>query len=207
MIAIMRVDEGSLSLEERLELHAGRLVSKLATQPSTEEIEIEVSTLNELVNEFKKRDELLERLLDRTTPDSEVRQIVEDLPEPSRSVVDDRNELNRLHSESHHLIEHSVLLITGAKRLVDQAKYQTSRYALEVCGFCSGFGGNKDGPCAACCGNRCVLVHQPSIKCPRCKGTGKQDGSDPSLKYFKLCTVCRGLGWAFGTANRRAQAG
>jgi len=202
MNASTQVAEVPSTLEERLDLHAHILVNKLSGEASTEEIEAEVTTLHELVNELKRRDELLEKLLDPTTPTAEVREIFEQSSEPAIRVADNRNELDRLHSQSHQLIEHSVLLITKGQRLVDQVKNRTSRYALEVCGFCGGFGGTKNRTCPACNGKRSVLVYQPALECPRCEGKGKQDGSDPSVKCYEICTVCGGSGWAFRIARR-----
>src|SRR5262245_7338194 len=51
-------------------------------------------------------------------------------------------------------------------------------------------------PCRACNGHGRVLVYQPSIICPRCKGTGEVDGSGPASYLSQSCTVCLGTGWA-----------
>ena len=61
------------SFEGRLKTNA-RVISEVA-ELSTEEIEAAMGTLHRMVDVFKKRDELLEKLLDPTTPYAEARQI------------------------------------------------------------------------------------------------------------------------------------
>ena len=61
------------SLEGRLKIHA-RVMSELA-ELSTQEIEAAMTTLHQMVDDLKKRDELLEKLLDPTTSYAEARQI------------------------------------------------------------------------------------------------------------------------------------
>lgn len=66
-------------------------------------------------------------------------------------------------------------------------------YAPEICAWCKGVGSHNQTECSACDGKGKVMVCQPPIKCPRCKGVGKSDGS-----YFyatPFCVVCRGCGW------------
>ena len=67
------IGEDLPSCEGRLKTHA-RVTSQLA-ELSTEEIEAAMGTLHRMVDVFKKRDELLEKLLDPTTPYAEARQI------------------------------------------------------------------------------------------------------------------------------------
>lgn len=76
-------------------------------------------------------------------------------------------------------------------------------YAYEPCGLCKGV--HKihfyaPDPCQTCRGTGKVLVLQPSVKCPRCKGSG-----EPSLGDFNLapvCVICRGAGWAMALPQR-----
>jgi DnaJ-class molecular chaperone len=72
-------------------------------------------------------------------------------------------------------------------------------FAPELCGLCVGRGKGAlgpDEPCPPCKGKGVVLVHQPSVKCPRCGGNGRAktifDGltTDP-----RLCVICQGSGW------------
>ena len=76
------------SQEERLKIHA-RVMSEIA-ELSTQEIEAAMTTLHQMIDEFKKRDELLEKLLDPTTSYAEARQIAGawfTSPRPSVSAV------------------------------------------------------------------------------------------------------------------------
>ena len=76
------------SPEERLKIHA-RVMSELA-ELSSQEIEAAMTTLHQMVDELKKRDELLEKLLDPATSYAEARQIVGawfTSPRPSVSAV------------------------------------------------------------------------------------------------------------------------
>ena len=205
MKASPQVYEVLTSLEDRLQVSLLLLQNKLSGQRATEEIEAEVTTLHELVDDFSQLDRRLEKLLDPATPTAEIRQIVEQLPDPAKRVAENLNELTHVHSVSHQLIARSVSLVTRAQRLIDQSKNQSSRYALEVCGFCEGFGRTEDSSCPACKGKRSVLVHQPGIKCPRCKGTGRPDSSEPSVRCYRMCTVCLGSGWALNQVTREQQ--
>ena len=203
MKASPRLDDVFLDLENRLTSRIDTLSIKLNSERSVEEIEGEVVTLNELVNLFVQQDRRLEKLLDLTTPTEEFRQIVEQLSGSSRTVAEERESLKQLHSVSHQLIERSVQLFTKAHRLIDHSKNVTSRYAPEVCGFCSGFGCSEDSICQACKGSRTILVHQPALKCPRCMGTGRSDRAEPSVRCYRFCTVCGGSGWALRQPDRR----
>ena len=73
------------SPEERLKIHA-RVMSELA-ELSTQEIEAAMTTLHQMVDELKKRDELLEKLLDPATSYAEARQIAGAWFTSSRSSV------------------------------------------------------------------------------------------------------------------------
>src|SRR6185436_3295542 len=120
------------STEERLQDQARSLLDKLSGKYSTEEIEAEMSVLNDLVDDLRERDELLEKLLNLNTPTPEIRQIVEVLPDPLRRIADNRRKLDHLQAVSHKLIQRSVQLVTTAQRLVDQSRNRDSPYALEI---------------------------------------------------------------------------
>jgi hypothetical protein len=73
---------------------------------------------------------------------------------------------------------------------------QTELYAPEKCGYCGDcYPPDTQRPCPACEGKGVVLVHQPSIRCPRCAGDGKARGSDDLRYRSNLCVVCLGTGW------------
>jgi DnaJ-class molecular chaperone len=63
------------------------------------------------------------------------------------------------------------------------------------CGSCRGLGTTAASgqPCSPCHSTGKVLVSQPALHCPRCKGSGKpaEDGYG-----LPVCAVCRGTGWA-----------
>jgi hypothetical protein len=52
------------------------LFDKLARPHTLDEIQTDLATLNDLIHSFKRRDELLEKLLDGTTPEGKRRQYV-----------------------------------------------------------------------------------------------------------------------------------
>ena len=194
-----RLDDASTSLEELVEKHLRRLTKKIKSDAAVEEIASEVASFNDLLVSYQLRDELLEQLIDNRTPDYRRRQIVATLKAQHLKVALNQAELVRLHAASHELLQRSTQLIVGAQRVIDQESSQDTRYALEPCGFCSGTGGTSTTPCAACHGKRSVLVRQPPIKCPRCKGDGK-----PDREFFSLnkCVVCRGYGWVLTVESR-----
>jgi DnaJ-class molecular chaperone len=72
---------------------------------------------------------------------------------------------------------------------------QAASYLPECCAFCNGSGAGFDSACVACNGKGKVMVLQPSLKCPRCGGSGKPKDVDRVLYYSCLCLVCRGTGW------------
>ena len=205
MKASPQVYEALTSLEDPLEVHLCILESKLSGQLTPEEIEAEIIPILGSVDDMSQLDGLLEKLLDPTTTIAKLQEVADRLPDSTRRVTENRGDLKRLHSISHQLIERSVLLLTKAQRLIDRSKNKTSKFALEICGFCDGFGLIEDSACPACKGERIILVYQPGIKCPRCKGTGKPDASEPSVRCYALCTVCCGSGWALNRVNREEQ--
>jgi DnaJ-class molecular chaperone len=103
-------------------------------------------------------------------------------------------------ARSHALLDRSARLIATIQRQIDKDTHKHNGYALEMCGFCNGLGRASERACQVCYGKRTVLVYQPGVKCPRCKGDGKATiyGScDPeALSSSDLCVSCRGSGWA-----------
>ena len=192
-------DDLSTSLEELVEEHLHRLSEKTKSRASLNEIAEEVSRLNDLLISYRLRDELLEQLIDYRTPEYRRRQIAATLKAQHMQLVMNKAELTRLHAQSHDLLERSARLIVAATRQVDTESSKDTKYALETCGFCEGTGGSSTTSCPACNGRRTVLVRQPPIKCPRCKGDGK-----PDREFFSLntCVVCRGYGWVLTIEKR-----
>jgi len=187
-------DASSNGLEELLESHISKLADKLSLPYTLEEIEAELASLNDLVYTFKRRDELLEKLLDGATTEYKREQIREALKAQRMRVAENRAETERIHRRSRALLERSMQLILRAQRDINKKAHKHAGYALELCALCNGLGGSTENPCAPCNGKGSVLVHQPSLKCPRCKGTGKPPVND-QLTYSTLCIICRGSGW------------
>src|SRR5437870_1602290 len=182
-------------LDELLETHVQNLSEKLYGAHTIEDIGAELVTLNDLVYSYKRRDELFEKLLDVTTAENKRKQIRVMLQAQRIRVSENRAELERVHARSHELLERSMLLISRAQQQINERAHRYAGYVLEPCGLCKGLGGGADVPCAACIGKGSVLVHQPSLKCPRCGGDGKADGRYSLMYSSKLCVVCRGTGW------------
>jgi hypothetical protein len=183
------------ALDELLEAHLRNLSEKLQSPERIEDIGAELATLNDLVYSYKRRDELLEKLLDCTTAEDKRSQIRVTLQAQHIRVVENRAELERIHARSHELLERSTSLIGRAQQQINERAHKYAGYALEQCALCKGVGGSAGDPCLACNGKGNVLVHQPSLKCPRCAGDGKPHGRESLLYSAKLCVVCRGTGW------------
>lgn len=95
------------SLDELIGEHVIRLSEKLASPHSLEELEAEITILNELVKSFKFRDELLKRLADDNVPDVRRKQVREALAEHNKIIRHNRQRSQELISKSHQLIEKS----------------------------------------------------------------------------------------------------
>lgn len=188
--------EASEGLDELLETHVSNLSEKLSRTHTLEEIEAELATLNDLVYSYKRRDEMLERLLDVTTPEGKREQIRAMLQAQKIKLAENQAELERLHARSHKLLRRSSLLVIRAQEEIGRIAHKHTGYALEPCGLCKGLGVSTDHPCVACNGKSSVLVHQPSIKCPRCGGDGKATTKLSLMYSSTVCVVCRGTGWA-----------
>ena len=192
---IVDISEG---LDELLEAHVRNLSEKFSRPYAIEEVEEELSALNDLVYTYKRRDELLEKLLDTSTAEEKRKQIRAALQAQRVKVAENRAELQRVHARSHELLQRSALLVIKVQSQISKLAHKYTGYAVEPCGLCKGLGGGREEPCVACNGKGSVLVHQPAIKCPRCGGHG--DGTPAtkhSLMYSSnVCVVCRGTGWA-----------
>lgn len=110
------------SLDELIEAHLQALFAKLSRSHTTEEVEADIAMLNDLMQSYKLKDELLERLLDAATPEEYRRQIRERLQTLHISVANNRAERERLHAKSHQLLERSMLLIEKAREQVKKRK-------------------------------------------------------------------------------------
>src|SRR5437867_514651 len=165
--------EVSGGLDELLEIHIGKLSEILCRPHTLEEIETELAALNDLIYTYKRRDELLEKLLDGGTAEGDRHQIHETLRAQRMRVAENREAIARTHAKSHQLLERSAQLIIRAQSLINEEAHKHTGYVLEPCGLCRGLGGATNAPCLPCKGKGSVLVHQPSISCPRCKGDGR----------------------------------
>lgn len=183
------------ALDELLEKHVRDLAEKLSRPYTIGEIEQELTSLNDLVYTFKRRDEILERLLDPSTPEDGWTRILDTLRAQHIEIARNRADAEKLRAKSQVLIQRANQLILQAQRQIDGMAHRHAGYALEPCGLCGGLGTNTRSPCAACNGKGSVLVHQPSIKCPRCGGDGKASGSQGLIYSSRICIICRGSGW------------
>jgi hypothetical protein len=61
--------EGAHSLGELVESHLQVLFDKLARPHTLDDIEADLATLNDLIYSYKRKDELLEKLIDSATPE------------------------------------------------------------------------------------------------------------------------------------------
>ena len=151
------LDEGR-SLDEVIEAHLQALLVKLARPHTIEKVEADLAALNDLIYSYKRRDELLEKLLDSSTSDDKRRQIKAALQAQKVKVAENRAEMERLHAKSHQLMERSILLIQQAQKEIHKQAHLHSGYWLEVCGECKGMGTGTDQQCEACNGKGKLLV-------------------------------------------------
>src|SRR6266849_252296 len=120
------VSEG---FEELLETHVRNLSEKLYSPHTIEDIGAELATLNDLVYSYKRRDELLEKLLDATTAEDKRRQIRAMLQAQHIRVAENRAELERVHGRSHELLERSTSLISRAQQQINERAHRYAGYA------------------------------------------------------------------------------
>src|SRR5262252_1764521 len=166
----------SIGLDELVESRLRDLIVRIRNS-SAQDIEPELKSLAELIDAYGRKDELLENLLDPLTKAAERQQIRDALRSQHFLIARDRAELERLHERSRSLLEHSIQLLLIARKQTHR-RHNGTEFSPELCGFCHGFGRNNRTQCPACQGRQFVLVHQPPITCPRCKGNGKADCHD-----------------------------
>ena len=166
MQSMPRELEVSTSLDELIEHYLQLLLEKLARPHTLNDIEEDLANLNDLVYSFKRKDELLEKLIDKTTPEQKRQQIIASLKASSIKVADSRLELEQLHAKSHQLMERSMLLIMKAQWQIQKEAHLNSGYKLENCNDCEGTGRNDRGRCPVCKGTGNVLKHQPTTVSP-----------------------------------------
>ncbi len=158
--------ENPSSLDELIEHYLQVLLEKLARPHSLNDIETDLANLNDLIYSFKRKDELLEKLIDKTTPEQKRQQILATLKANSIKIADNRLELEQLHAKSHQLMERSMLLIMKAQWQIQKEAHKNSGYKLENCHDCEGAGRNDKGRCPACQGTGNVLKHQSTTDSP-----------------------------------------
>jgi hypothetical protein len=195
MQSSLQTVEVSEGLDELLETQVRTLAETLCRPHTIEEIEVELGALNDLVYTYKRRDELLEKLLDTTTAEEKRGQILEALRAQRMQVARNRADLERLHLRSHELLQRSLGLVIKAQGEIDKKAHKHTGYSLEPCGLCNGIGGSIGAPCVACSGKGSVLVRQPALRCTRCGGDGKPHTRQVLLYSSTVCIVCRGTGW------------
>jgi excinuclease UvrABC ATPase subunit len=149
--------EETRSLDELIEKHLQVLFNKLARPHTLDDIEADLVTLNDLIHSYKRKDKLLEKLIDDTTPEEKRRQIRETLIANRIKVADNRSELEQLHAKSHQLLERSMLLIMKAQWQIHKEAHKNSGYELETCNTCEGTGRDVKGHCLLCKGTGNVL--------------------------------------------------
>jgi len=148
------------ALDELIEHHLQILLEKLARPHTLNDIETDLATLNDLIYSFKRKDDLLEKLIDSATPEQKRHQILATLKANRIKVAENNLELEQLHAKSHQLLERSMLLIMKAQWQIQNEAHKNSGYKLENCNGCDGAGHNDKGRCPVCKGTGNVLKHQ-----------------------------------------------
>ena len=152
--------EETHTLDEMIEDHLKVLLNKLAKPHNLSDIQEDLANLNGLIDSFKRRDELLEKLIDNTTSEEKRRQIRETLKANRMRVAENGLELEQLHAKSHQLLERSMLLIMKAQWQIHNEAHKNSGYKLETCPNCEGTGRDMRGRCSECNGSGTKLRHQ-----------------------------------------------
>ena len=151
------------ALDELIEHQLQVLLEKLARPHNLNDIETDLATLNDLIYSFKRKDELLEKLIDRSTPEQKRRQILATLEANHIKVEANSVKLEQLHAKMHQLLERSMLLIMKAQWQIQKEAHKSSGYKLENCINCEGAGHDDKGRCPVCKGTGNVLKHQPAV--------------------------------------------
>ena len=188
--------QDSIGLDEIVESRLRKLITRIA-ECSALDIEPELKSLAQLIDDYNRKDELLETLLDSATTEGHRKQLKETLEVVTRNRV----ELEILRRKSHKLLESSIQQYLESSRRLYRIR-NGPEYSPELCGYCKGFGRSNLIECPACKGKRLVVVHQPAMICPRCKGNGNASSADRVATVSALCMVCRGKGWAFTRRNK-----
>ena len=182
----------SIGLDELVESRLRDLITSIGMGGSAQDIEPELTSLARLIDEYSRKDELLENLLDPVITTAERQQIRDAL----KLLEQKRVELEQLHTNARELLQRSIQSLLQARKLVYE-RHNGPGYSPELCGYCKGYALGNVPTCPACAGHRVVLVHQPAIACSRCNGNGKAGEYDRLTFDRNLCIVCRGKGWAF----------
>ena len=154
--------EDSSRLDELIEYYLQRLLEKLARPHSLNDVEADLANLNDLIYSFKRKDELLEKLIDNATPEHKRRQIFATLKANHIKIAENKLELEQLHAKSHQLLERTMLLIMKAQWQIQKEAHKSSGYKLESCNNCEGSGRGDKGRCPVCKGTGNLLKHQPT---------------------------------------------
>lgn len=180
----------SLGLDEPVESRLHELITSLSAGGSAQDIEPELTSLAKLIDEYNRKDQLLENLLDHVTTTAGQQQIRDALKPLERKRVEPEG----LHSNARDPLQRAIQSLLKAKKQIYELR-NGAEYSLELCGYCKGFAHRNLLMCPACAGQRFVVVHQPAIVCPRCKGNGEADADDRAAFDRELCMVSRqGLG-------------
>lgn len=154
------------SLDEIIENHLQVLLEKVAKPHIINDIEDDLANLNDLIYSFKRKDELLEKLIDKTTPEQKRLQIIATLEANRIKIAENRLELEQLHAKSHQLLERSMLLIMKVQWQIQKEARNNSGYKLETCVNCEGAGHNDKGRCPVCKSTGNLLKHQSPAGSP-----------------------------------------
>jgi hypothetical protein len=182
------------SLDALVEKYTHNLFEVLSRSHTLTEMMGEVKALSELIDSYRQRDEMLEKLLDDGGSQEQRSQILRTLQAQDLSVGKNKEELTQLYEHSHNLIERSVSLLARAQLEINRSAHQHTGYALEICGYCKGIV-RANGSCPGCKGQGSVLARQPARPCPKCDGEGRPSPKDRTEHYRAVCLICRGSGW------------
>jgi hypothetical protein len=190
-----QVLEDAYALDGLVEQHSVNLLEILNRPHTIDELGAEIALLSDLIHAFKRKDDLIEQLLNGALPEHKRGQLRATLEAQHVRVGADNDEMLLLHKKSQLLMQKSAALLTKAQRQINKEAHNYSGYALEICGLCKGLGNRSDETCPACKGRGTVLARQPAIKCSRCSGNGTTSSRDKAIHYSSLCVGCSGTGW------------
>lgn len=195
----IEAEKAADSLCELLETHVQVLSEMLSRSYTLSDIEQEVVILHDLLDSYKRRNELLGKLLDtEASPNSSVQKC-----EPLKDKRKIAERVDQAHDRAHKLMLRSAAMLITARRVIQQRTRTYKGYAPEICARCQGLGGSIESPCPACKGIGSVMVQQPSIECPRCHGTGKPTSWERLIYSSEECIICHSTGWALTKMPRK----